>query len=305
MAESKLIVLCVLAFLIASALYVNFRGKVRQRLLRQVGTHNIVMYPYNILMYWFSAVPARPILNVQDFPALGALRAQWRTIRDEAAALLSRGQINTGTGHNDVGFNSFYKTGWKRFYLKWYDSPLPSAVESCPQTVALLQAIPTVRAAMFAVLPPGSKLNPHRDPYAGSLRYHLGLATPNHDDCRIHIDGEPYSWRDGQDIVFDETYVHWAANETQQTRIILFCDVERPLRTPLMRAINRFVGNTFVRAGGTQNVPTEKIGLLNRIYALTGKDGRFEHWKREHYPIYRVMKFTAIGGIAYLLFFVW
>jgi beta-hydroxylase len=32
---------------------------------------------------------------------------------------------------------------------------------------------------MFALLPGGSHLNPHRDPFGGSLRYHLGLSTPN------------------------------------------------------------------------------------------------------------------------------
>jgi beta-hydroxylase len=54
---------------------------------------------------------------------------------------------------------------------------------------------------MFAELPPGAKLNPHRDPYAGSLRYHLGLVTPNDDRCFIEVDGERHSWRDGQGVI--------------------------------------------------------------------------------------------------------
>jgi beta-hydroxylase len=83
-----------------------------------------------------------------------------------------------------------------------------------------------IRAAVFAMLPAGGKLNPHRDPFAGSLRYHLGLITPNDDRCEIIVDGIPYSWRDGEDVVFDETYLHHAANRTEQDRIILFCDVE-------------------------------------------------------------------------------
>ena len=51
---------------------------------------------------------------------------------------------------------------------------------------------------MFANLPPGGKLVQHRDPYAGSLRYHLGLVVPKSPgECRIFIDGQSYSWRDG------------------------------------------------------------------------------------------------------------
>jgi beta-hydroxylase len=104
-------------------------------------------------------------------------------------------------------------------------------------------SIPTVHAALFAFLPPGGKLAEHRDPYAGSLRYHLGLITPNSDACRILVDGQPYAWRDGEDVVFDATYIHRADNRTDQARLILFCDVERPLKTSAMRALNRFVAH--------------------------------------------------------------
>lgn len=303
----KFIVVYILLF---ATLYVHFRGRERRPLLRQIGDHNTLIAPYNVFMYWFSAVPAKPILDVRQFPELTPLRDNWRVIRDEAMRLMEQGQINAATGHNDLGFNSFFKTGWKRFYLKWYDSPLPSAVAHCPRTVELVENIPTVHAAMFAVLPPGSKLNPHRDPFAGSLRYHLGLATPNDDACRIYIDGTPYSWRDGEDIVFDETYVHSARNDTNQTRVILFCDVERPLRTPIMRAINRFIANTLVRAAGTQNVPTEKVGMLNRLYAAVGSvttpiDNFLEYLKRKNRTAFRVLKYAAFAAVVYWLFVVW
>ena len=296
--------------LLFATLYVHFRGKERRPLLRQIGDHNTLIAPYNVFMYWFSAVPAEPILDVKRFPELAVLRDNWRIIRDEALRLMNHGHINAATGHNDLGFNSFFKTGWKRFYLKWYDSPLPSALAHCPQTVALVEKIPSVHAAMFAVLPPGGKLNPHRDPFAGSLRYHLGLATPNDDACRIYIDGTPYSWRDGEDIVFDETYVHSARNDTNQTRVILFCDVERPLRTPIMRGINRFIANTLVRAAGTQNVPTENVGVLNRLYALVGAittpiDTALEKLKRRNRTLFRSVKYLAAIGAVYLLFVAW
>ena len=181
-------------------------------------------------------------------PELAQLRDNWQVMRDEAVALLGEGKIRAATGHNDLGFNSFFKEGWKRFYLKWYGAPLPSAQALCPKTVALVESLPSVNAAMFALLPPGGKLNRHRDPFAGSLRYHLGLVTPNSDDCRIFIDGEPYSWRDGKDVLFDETFIHSAENKTDVTRIILFCDVERPLHTRWMAAFNRWVARHIIRA---------------------------------------------------------
>jgi beta-hydroxylase len=132
------------------------------------------------------------------------------------------------------------------------------------------------------------------------------LSTPNDDRCRIYIDGHMYSWRDGQDIVFDETYVHSAANETQQTRVILFCDVERPLRTPILRGINRFISNTLVRAASTQNVPTDNVGILNRLYSLTGNSGEWlDRLKRKNRTAFRIGKYVLVALAAYLILFVW
>jgi len=293
----------VLYVFVASALFVHLRGRVRHKLTKQLADHSTIMAPYNTLMYLFSAVPAKPILDPRALPQLDVLRANWQTIRDEALGLLDEGRIRAATGHNDLGFNSFFKNGWKRFYVKWYGEPLPSAQAACPKTVALVESLPSVTAAMFALLPPGGKLNRHRDPFAGSLRYHLGLVTPNSDLCRIYVDGEPYAWRDGEDLLFDETYIHSAENGTDRTRIILFCDVERPLRTRAMRALNRLVSRTFIRAGATQNTETEPIGAANRVYALLGKGSDVQtRLKRKNRTVFRTVKYALIAALAYWIF---
>ena len=289
---------------LASALYVHFRGRVRHTFVRQLKDHSTIFAPYNTLMYLFSAVPPRPFIDVQKLPELAKLRDNWQVIRDEAQGLMSEGRIRAATGHNDLGFNSFFKEGWKRFYLTWYGEALPSAQALCPKTVALLKSVPSVNGAMFALLPPGGKLNRHRDPFAGSLRYHLGLVTPNSDDCRIFVDGEPYSWRDGQDVVFDETFIHSAENKTDVTRIILFCDVARPLHTRWMTAVNRWVSRNVIRASATQNVETEHVGAANRIYAMLGSGSDvLKRLKRKNRTLFRTVKYALIAGLVYWIFF--
>jgi len=284
---------------IASAVAVHFRGKVRFGFWRQVTDHSTIMAPYNVLMYMFSAVPNRPVLRQDMVPELATLRDNWQTIREEALALFAQGAIKAADKYNDWGFNSFFRTGWKRFYLKWYDEALPSAVANCPKTVALLNAIPNVKGAMLADLPPGGKLVQHRDPYAGSLRYHLGLVVPKSPgECRIFIDGEPYSWRDGEDILFDETYLHYAENTTGDDRLILFCDVERPLKTQTMTAVNRWVGKHVINESATQNEEGERVGWINRAFGqvyqvrLLGK--RMKAWNKR---VYYAVKYLLIGGV--------
>jgi len=299
--------LSALTGLFGSAAFVHFRGRVRHGFFRQLTDHSTFFAPVNALVYAFSAVPARPFLSLADFPELAPLRDRWREIRDEALRLDADAQLaaasqKAAAAYEDAGFNSFFRRGWKRFTLKWYGEPLRSARERCPASVALLESIPSVRAAMFALLPPGGTLMEHRDPFAGSIRYHLGLSTPNSDACRIVVDGEPYSWRDGEAVLFDETYVHRAANETVTPRIILFCDVERPLRHRWAQRANRWFGDHLMRATRTRNDDEdEELGAVNvafsRVYHLRVAGKRLKAWNR---PAYYAVKFGLIGGALWL-----
>jgi beta-hydroxylase len=290
--------LIVYAF-VASAVYVHYRGVVRHRFYRQITDHSTIMAPYNVLMYMFSAVPNRPFIDLAQFPELKPLTDNWQVMREEALKLFDEGYIKGAAKYNDLGFNSFFRRGWKRFYVKWYNEPLPSAQELCPKTVALVESIPTINGAMFAVLPPGGDLGKHRDPFAGSLRYHLGLSTPNSDKCRIWVDGQPYSWRDGEAVMFDETFMHWAENGTDTLRVILFADIERPLKSKLMSRINHWFKNTVIRASETNNIEGDRVGVLNRIFSvayylrLPGKA-----LKRKSKTTYYALKWLLLGGLV-------
>lgn len=292
-----------LAF-VAAATFVHYRGKVRHRFFRQLFDHSTFMAPYNALVYLFSRVPNRPVLQVEALPRLEKLRKNWEVIAEEARSLYDQGGIGEAQGYVDLAFNSFFRRGWRRFFLKWYSDFLPSARRECPRTVELLREMPEINAAMFALLAPKSNLVRHRDPFAGSLRYHLGLQTPNDDRCYIVIDGERRSWRDGEGLLFDETYIHHAENETDVPRVILFCDVERPLKTVFMRLLNRLVSRYFMRGSLTRNEAGERIGLMNRIFSglyrirLVGKA-----LKRWHKPTYYVVKYLLFGTILWLIFF--
>ena len=49
-------------------------------------------------------------------------------------------------------------------------------------------------------------------------------------------------------------------------RIILFCDVERPMKYAPLTAINRYVSHHIVKASSTQNVDGEHVGVLNKVF---------------------------------------
>lgn len=294
----------VLGAWIGAILFAHFRGRVRLPLGRQLLDHSIILAPINALMVLSSRVPTTPYISTSYMPELKLLEDNWETIRDEALHLASLREIKAPELHNDIGFNSFFKYGWKRFYLKWYDAKHPSALALCPKTVALLNQIPSVKAAMFAELPPGGQLNPHRDPFAGSLRYHLGLATPNDDLCYIDVDGIRHSWRDGQGVIFDETYIHDAYNKTQQNRIILFCDVERPLKWRLAQGFNHWFGKVMMSAASSPNAATDQTGFVNKLTHYHWiVDQKRRAFKKANRTAYKATKYGLIT-LAIVLFIV-
>jgi beta-hydroxylase len=285
-----------------SALYVHFRGRIRFGITRQITDHSTLLAPINTMIYLSSRVDRQPFLDPATFPQLAPLAENWETIREECLALMGEGAIKASNGYNDAGFNSFFRTGWKRFYLSWYGKPHPSAVERCPRTMAIIQSIPDIKAAMFALLPPGSHLVRHRDPYAGSLRYHLGLVTPNSDECYIEVDGVRRSWRDGEVMMFDETFIHHAHNDTEKNRLILFCDIRRPLNNPVARVLDFGFRQVMMRAAATENVPGEKIGWVNRAFSalyrvrLVGKA-----IKARNKTVYYILKFSLLAALLFCL----
>jgi len=77
-------------------------------------------------------------------------------------------------------------------------------------------------------------LKPHRGPYNGVLRLHLGLlvpATPPQ-TVAIRVDNEVCHWQEGKVLIFDDSYEHEAWNHSNETRVVLFVDFVKPLRFP-------------------------------------------------------------------------
>lgn len=104
----------ILLIIVIAVLYVHYRGRVRYRFWRQLSDHSTFTAPLNGFMYLFSRVPNTPYLRPEMFPELAILQQNWQVIRDEGLHLQQLEQIKAADKYNDAGFNSFFKTGWKR-----------------------------------------------------------------------------------------------------------------------------------------------------------------------------------------------
>jgi beta-hydroxylase len=62
--------------------------------------------------------------------------------------------------------------------------------------------------------------------------------------------------------------VHYAENRTQLNRIVLFCDVERPLRFAPVAALNRWFSRHVMSAATAPNQEGDRLGGINRAFGV-------------------------------------
>lgn len=293
--------LSILLFLyLGSLLFLRWRNAVHLPLGRQLTDFSVFMVPFNIPAYLLSKLPLKPWLRTDAVPDLKILEDNWETIRDEALALYSDGKI---TAKNDLPASSFYREGrWTSFYLKVYDNDLPSARNLAPKTCALIEQVPHMDLALFAVLMPGKELGAHHDPFAFSLRYSLGLSTPNNEGCGLMVNGEHYTWKDGEGVLFDETYLHAAYNRCDQPRIILMTDVQRPLRLRLVQWIYALFGRFFNSLFYIDNLDPTKSGIGNRLSGVvTSYKETMKGLKQRNRRAYKTGKWALHLGLVALI----
>lgn len=130
---------------------------------------------------------------------------------------------------------------WEILILRIYNKDT-TKIEKFPITYKLISEIPGCSLAMFSILKPGKKLAPHVGPYSGVLRYHLSLLIPkNKNDCFLIVNDIKKSWEDGQDLLFDDTFVHSVENNTNETRVVLFLDIRKEFNNIFLDWFNKSI----------------------------------------------------------------
>jgi len=189
-----------------------------------------------------SLVGDHTFFETDQFPWVEHIERNWTVIRDEMAALLE--DHDALPNFQDISKDQIEITDddrWKTFFLYGYGFEAELGVEMCPRTAALMREIPGMTTAMFSILSPRKHILDHRGPYKGVLRYHLGLIVPEDAPaCRIRVGDDIRHWEEGKSLIFDDTFNHEVWNDTDETRVVLFVDVMRPLPSP-ESTINRLI----------------------------------------------------------------
>lgn len=174
------------------------------------------------------------------FPAFAALEAATETVRAELQAVLAGGEgledfLGAGSAQEAqtmLGGSGERPAAWDAYFFHRHGQRYEDHCARCPQTAALLDAMPLVciaghaPEALFSVLRPGTHILPHRGVTNTRLVTHLPLIIPP--DCALRVGGETHVWREGECVTFDDTFEHEAWNRSAQTRVVLILDVWNP-----------------------------------------------------------------------------
>lgn len=212
-------------------------------------------HPVNRLLVWAERrqlIPRPPLFwrDYQDrFPALKQLEVNHSEIRTECEALMEirehLADVEQLGGEATKG--GIHSIAWKSFMFK-AGQFIPENCSRCPRTAAILAEVPNLYLAFFSILEPNQYITPHFGPYKGILRYHLGVIIPGNNsagNCWMRVNDDPednaredisrvdrgvkYYWHEGEGVLFDDTFMHDAANESNAVRVVLWIDIARPM----------------------------------------------------------------------------
>ena len=207
-----------------------------------------------------------PVYKTATFPWAAGLEAEWPLIRRELDRLLVR--KDELPGFHEIAkevSNISTDRNWKTFMITGYGHTSAAAISACPETWRILQKIPGLKAAMFSIFEPGKHLRPHRGPYNGVLRFHLGLIVPKAEPGKIgiRVANQVCHWEEGKALIFDDAFEHEAWNHSDQVRVVLFVDFVKPLRFPANLVnwllLNIAVFTPFIREGYQAQKRWEKL----------------------------------------------
>ncbi|MGW0535253.1 aspartyl/asparaginyl beta-hydroxylase domain-containing protein [Streptomyces sp. NPDC003032] len=172
------------------------------------------------------------------FPEVWELERKFPELKAEVDALLAAREIPT-YGTFDPTRAAQVSEEWRLYYAYMFGNTNELAKKDLPTLLSFAQSTPNVVNAFVSILEPGVTLPAHQDPYAGILRYHLGVQVPTDNPPRIRLADEYYQWKEGEGVVLDVSLEHEVINESEQPRVVVIIDFRRPMG-PLAGLLNRY-----------------------------------------------------------------
>ena len=190
---------------------------------------------------FFNIAEAYPALDLVT-KAYPAIRKEFEQVAAEGLELPQYHEVDSG----ERAISSTTPKRWNVYMLEILGYKVEPNRVRCPETCRVLEKVPNLIQAFFSILDPKKSVPEHEGPYLGYLRYHLGLRVPKNKPPKLIVNRQDYVWKEGEAVLFDDSWPHSVVNDSDETRAVLIVDVRRPM--PLSAdLVNGFVTNVIGR----------------------------------------------------------
>lgn len=189
-------------------------------------------------MFYFPGLAQRPFFERTAFDWVPAVEAATDAIRAELQGLVDHGgdrfgpYVTASADRPPPNNPLLDKPDWGAAWL-WKNGRVAEGMDDlCPETLAALARAPRpmipnrAPMALFSRLTPGTHIQPHHGMLNTRLICHLPLVVPG--GCALRVGGETRAWREGEMIIFDDSFEHEAWNRGPSDRTILLFEIWRP-----------------------------------------------------------------------------
>lgn len=209
-----------------------------------------------------SLVENRPIIDNNNFTFVKLLEENWNSIYDELIEILRfRDLVPSFHEISKEQYKISKGDKWKTFAFFSFGHKFQYNCAYAPNTVKLLECIPNLQSAWFSAIAPGYHIPKHKGITRGILRGHLGLSIPAiSKECFMDIGNNRIYWEQGKVVVFDDTFEHAVWNNTDQERIVLLFDFDRP-----MKNTGRYIHDTSMKIFRQTEAYKDGVNSTKRI----------------------------------------
>jgi len=185
-------------------------------------------FPLQRPLELYPGLDTREIRGHERFPWVAELESSFPVIQAELLRL-----VEAGSGFSTVYQSQTSKGEWVASYLWVFGKKVEETCRQCPETTRILGSIPGVAefgTMMCSALAPQTHITPHYGYSNAKLRCQLPLRVPGR--CRLKVGEHEIEQREGKCIVFDDSFLHSAWNDSDEPRFVLVFDFFHPDLTP-------------------------------------------------------------------------
>ena len=182
-------------------------------------------------MFYYPGMPQREFYERDEFPWLADIETAIPDMQEELRNVIAE----TGKFSPYVESNPnrprpnnplLDDSSWGAYYFWKNGEAQADHLARCPKTVSALETAPIPKIkerspmALYSLLEPDTHIAPHYGLLNTRLICHIPLILAP--DCALRVGSETRPWKEGEALVFDDSFEHEAWNRSDQRRVILF-----------------------------------------------------------------------------------